>query len=117
MTDSSRPSRIDLEVEPRALLSDLRTIARICREDIPQQVLEFTDHAVPVGDATTLDALERALDDRLGGPADARIAVSVPPDARPPHAEATTSSGTRRRAFAAAARTKWRTSSRSARSG
>lgn len=82
--------RIALGVEPEALLSDLRTIARICREDIPHQELEFVDHIVPLEDATILDVLGQALDDLLGLPADGRISVSVPSGHHAAYAEATT---------------------------
>ncbi|MEU2117111.1 TIGR04141 family sporadically distributed protein [Streptomyces sp. NPDC016459] len=81
--------RIALGIEPEALVSDLRTIARICREDIPHQDLEFVDHIVPVSDPTDLDALERDLDNRLGRPADGRISASVPFDHHVAYAEAT----------------------------
>ncbi|MFK0119518.1 TIGR04141 family sporadically distributed protein [Streptomyces sp. NPDC090994] len=84
-----RGLRIALGVEPEALLSDLRTIARICREDIPHQELEFVDHIVPVSDTETLDDLDRALDDRLGRPADGLISVSVPSEHHEVHAKAT----------------------------
>ncbi|MCL8014242.1 TIGR04141 family sporadically distributed protein [Streptomyces sp. AS02] len=82
--------RISLGVEPEALLSDLRTIARICREDIPHPELEFVDHIVPISDATTLDALDQALDDRIGLPTDGQISVSVPSEHYAACAEATT---------------------------
>ncbi|MET7850754.1 TIGR04141 family sporadically distributed protein [Streptomyces avermitilis] len=82
--------RIALGIEPEALLSDLRTIARICCEDIPHQDLEFVDHIVPVSDPVTLDALEGALDECLGQPADGRISVSVPSEHHVAYAEATT---------------------------
>jgi uncharacterized protein (TIGR04141 family) len=82
--------RIALGVEPEALISDLRSIARICREDIPHQELEFVDHIAPVSDTTTLDTLDQALDDRLGRPADGRISVSVPSEHHAAYAEATT---------------------------
>ncbi|MGW2179617.1 TIGR04141 family sporadically distributed protein [Streptomyces sp. NPDC001732] len=81
--------RIALGIEPEALLSDLRTIARICREDIPHQELEFVDHIVPVTDPTVLGALDRELDDCLGRPADGRISSVVPSDHHGAHAEAT----------------------------
>ncbi|MDI6408494.1 MULTISPECIES: TIGR04141 family sporadically distributed protein [Streptomyces] len=84
-----RGLRISLGVEPEDLLSDLRTITRICREDIPHPELEFVDHVVPVGDVRTLTVLEQALDDLLGGPADGRVAVSVPGAHHTPHTEAT----------------------------
>ncbi|WP_416978788.1 TIGR04141 family sporadically distributed protein [Streptomyces sp. T028] len=82
--------RIALGIEPAALLSDVRTIARICREDIPHQELEFVDHIVPVSDPLTLDALGQALDERLGRPPDGRISVSVPSEHHTAYAEATT---------------------------
>ncbi len=82
--------RIALGIEPEALLSDLRTIAGICREGIPHQELEFVDHIAPVSDQTVLDALERDLDDRLGRPADGRISASVPSDHYVAYTEATT---------------------------
>ncbi|MEU9331769.1 TIGR04141 family sporadically distributed protein [Streptomyces sp. NPDC048290] len=81
--------RIALGVEPTALLSDLRTIARICREDIPHQQLEFIDHIVPVGDPPTLDTLGAALDDRLGRPHDGSVSVCVPSEHHPAATEAT----------------------------
>ncbi|MDK0522842.1 TIGR04141 family sporadically distributed protein [Streptomyces sp. ML-6] len=81
--------KIALGIEPEALLSDLRTIARICREDIPHQELEFVDHIVPVTDPAVLEALEQRLDDCLGRPADGRISSAVPSDHHLAHAEAT----------------------------
>jgi uncharacterized protein (TIGR04141 family) len=82
--------RIALGIEPEALISDLRAIARICREDIPHQDLEFVDHIAPVEDTTTLDVLNQGLDDLLGRPADGRISVSVPSEHHAAYAEATT---------------------------
>ncbi|MEU3605989.1 TIGR04141 family sporadically distributed protein [Streptomyces sp. NPDC035033] len=70
--------KVALGIEPEALLSDLRTIATICREDVPHPELEFVDRIAPVDDPSTLDALERALDNRLGLSSDGRISVSVP---------------------------------------
>ncbi|GGM86061.1 TIGR04141 family sporadically distributed protein [Streptomyces fuscichromogenes] len=85
-----RGLRIALGVEPEALLADLRAITRICREDIPHSELEFVDHIVPVSDTSTLDALDRALDDRLGHPADGDISISVPFGHHTAYTEATT---------------------------
>ncbi|MER6252848.1 TIGR04141 family sporadically distributed protein [Streptomyces sp. NPDC001584] len=82
--------RIALGVEPEDLLFDLRAIARICREDIPHQELEFVDHIMPVSDPADLDALEQALDDRLGRPTDGSISLSVPSDHHVAYVEATT---------------------------
>jgi uncharacterized protein (TIGR04141 family) len=82
--------RIALGIEPEALLSDLRTIARICREDIPHPELEFVDHIVPVSDPTTLDTLHETLDERLGRPDDGSFSVCVPSEHHTAYAEATT---------------------------
>ncbi|MFF7066655.1 TIGR04141 family sporadically distributed protein [Streptomyces pseudovenezuelae] len=82
--------RIALGIEPEALLSDLRTIARICREDIPHPELEFVDHIVPVSDPTTLDTLHESLDDRLGRPDEGSFSVCVPSEHHTAYAEATT---------------------------
>lgn len=82
--------RIALGVEPEALLSDLRTIARICHEDTPHQELEFVDHIVPVTDTMVLDDLAQALDNRLGQPDDGTISVSVPSEHHEAYTEATT---------------------------
>jgi uncharacterized protein (TIGR04141 family) len=82
--------RIALGVEPEALLSDLRAIGRICREDTPHQQLEFVDHIAPVSDPPTRDALDSALDDRLGRPADGGVSVCVPSEHHKAYAEATT---------------------------
>ncbi|MGX1478107.1 UNVERIFIED_CONTAM: uncharacterized protein (TIGR04141 family) [Streptomyces canus] len=82
--------RIALGIEPEALLSDLRTIARICREDIPHPELEFVDHIVPVSDPTTLDTLHETLDDRLGRPDEGSFSVCVPSEHHTAYTEATT---------------------------
>ncbi|MFJ8282497.1 TIGR04141 family sporadically distributed protein [Streptomyces griseoviridis] len=82
--------RIALGIEPEALLSDLRTIARICREDVPHPELEFVDHIAPVSDPTILDALDETLDDRLGRPHEGSFSVCVPAEHHTAHAEATT---------------------------
>ncbi|MFC4981934.1 TIGR04141 family sporadically distributed protein [Streptomyces atroolivaceus] len=82
--------RIALGVEPDALISDLRTIARICREDIPHQELEFVDHIVPVTDTMTLDELDQGFDERLGGRAEALVSVSVPSEHHVAYGDATT---------------------------
>jgi uncharacterized protein (TIGR04141 family) len=81
--------RIALGVEPEALISDLRTITRICREDFPHHELEFIDHIVPVSARTTLDALDRELDDTLGRPSDGTISSCVPSELHTACAEAT----------------------------
>ncbi|MEU2073415.1 TIGR04141 family sporadically distributed protein [Streptomyces sp. NPDC013489] len=85
-----RGLKIAVGIEPGELISDLRTVAAICREDAPHRELEFVDRIVPVDDSPTTEALERALDERLGLPADGRITVSVPSDHHEAYEEATT---------------------------
>ncbi|MFB6836700.1 TIGR04141 family sporadically distributed protein [Streptomyces sp. NPDC056361] len=82
--------KIALGIEPGELISDLRAVAAICSEDVPHQELEFVDRIVPVDDSATTEALDRALDERLGFPADERITVSVPSGHHEAYAEATT---------------------------
>ncbi|MFF3425168.1 TIGR04141 family sporadically distributed protein [Streptomyces sp. NPDC002602] len=82
--------KIALGIEPGELLSDLRTITAICHEDAPHPELEFIDRIAPVGDPSTLEALERTLDDRLGLTGGERIAISVPFDHHEAYTEATT---------------------------
>ncbi|MFE1361471.1 TIGR04141 family sporadically distributed protein [Streptomyces harbinensis] len=84
-----RGLNIALGVEPDALISDLRAIDRICREDIPHPELEFVDHIVPVNDGTTGAALDQALDERLGGLTDGHISAAVPHGLHADYTEAT----------------------------
>ncbi|WP_372344167.1 TIGR04141 family sporadically distributed protein [Streptomyces sp. KL116D] len=81
--------RLSLGIEPADLVADLRTITRVCQDDIPHGELEFVDHIVPITDATILTALETALDRHLAGPADGRISYSVPLGLHNEYAEAT----------------------------
>ncbi|WP_407549386.1 TIGR04141 family sporadically distributed protein [Streptomyces sp. Pv4-95] len=81
--------RLPLGIEPADLVEDLRTITRVCQDDIPHPELEFVDHIVPVTDTVTRAALEAALDRLLGAPADGRISSSVPLDLHETYAEAT----------------------------
>ncbi|MDJ0465259.1 TIGR04141 family sporadically distributed protein [Streptomyces sp. H27-C3] len=81
--------RLPLGIEPADLVEDLRTITRVCQDDIPHPDLEFVDHIVPVTDAVTLAGLDASLDRHLGAPPDGRISFSVPLDLHDTYAEAT----------------------------
>ncbi|WP_338702528.1 TIGR04141 family sporadically distributed protein [Streptomyces sp. Q6] len=81
--------RLPLGIEPTDLVQDLRTITRVCQDDIPHPELEFVDHIVPVTDTVILARLDAALDRLLGAPPDGRISFSVPLDLHDTYAEAT----------------------------
>ncbi|WP_326710102.1 TIGR04141 family sporadically distributed protein [Streptomyces sp. NBC_01474] len=70
--------QISLGIEPGALVSDIREIARVCRERAPLPELEFVEHILPVKGKAILDALDQALDDVLGRPDAGGITVAVP---------------------------------------
>lgn len=72
--------RLRLGVEGADLVSDIRAIARVLREEKPSPELEFVEHVVPVDDPNLLTRLERVLDDLLGQKPDGRISVAVPAD-------------------------------------
>lgn len=81
--------RLPLGIEPADLVEDLRTITRVCKDDIPHPDLEFVDHIVPVTDAITRAGLDSSLDRHLGAPPDGRVSFSVPLDLHDTYAEAT----------------------------
>ncbi|GAA2539166.1 MULTISPECIES: TIGR04141 family sporadically distributed protein [Streptomyces] len=72
--------RLQLGVEGTDLISDIRAIARVLREEKPNPELEFVEHVVPVGDPLLLTRLETVLDDLLGQEPDGKIRVAVPAD-------------------------------------
>ncbi|MFI9599960.1 TIGR04141 family sporadically distributed protein [Streptomyces sp. NPDC052043] len=82
--------RVPLGIEPHDLIADIREIARACGERTPHHELEFVDHIVPAKDGPTVAALDQALDEALGRPADGRISVSVPSDHHDAYSTATT---------------------------
>jgi uncharacterized protein (TIGR04141 family) len=72
--------RMRLGVECDDLLADIRTIARVLREEKPSPELEFVEHVAPVDDLNLLSRLESALDALLGQQPDGKIGVAVPAD-------------------------------------
>ncbi len=61
-------------VMPDALVSDIREVERICREEVPDDALAFIDYVQPVASGKAGD-LDAALDDRLGDEANAAAHV------------------------------------------
>ncbi|MET4922735.1 TIGR04141 family sporadically distributed protein [Streptomyces sp. PSRA5] len=72
--------RMRLGIDAMDLVTDIRAIARVLREEAPTPELEFVEHIVPVKDDNLVARLEEQLDDMLGERADGRIAVAVPSD-------------------------------------
>ncbi|WP_330176091.1 TIGR04141 family sporadically distributed protein [Streptomyces sp. NBC_01498] len=72
--------RMRLGIDAMDLVTDIRAIARVLREEAPTPELEFVEHIVPVKDDDLVARLEKQLDDMLGERADGRIAVAVPSD-------------------------------------
>lgn len=72
--------RMRLGIDAMDLVTDIRAIARVLREEAPTPELEFVEHIVPVKDDDLVARLEEQLDDMLGERADGRIAVAVPSD-------------------------------------
>ncbi|MBW1597312.1 TIGR04141 family sporadically distributed protein [Streptomyces sp. JJ38] len=70
--------RMRLGIEAEDLVTDVRTIARVLRDEAPAPELEFVEHIVPVKDADLVTRLEERLDGMLGEVSDGRIAVAVP---------------------------------------
>lgn len=61
-------------VMPDALLSDIREVERICREEVPDDALAFIDYVQPVASGKSA-GLDAALDDLLGDEANAAAHV------------------------------------------
>ena len=77
--EGSAGLRIRLGVQPEDLVSDIREIARVCRECPPDPALEFIDHIRPVAERHTLGVLEAKLDAILGGDVSAgAVSATVP---------------------------------------
>lgn len=78
--DGGSGLRLPLGIEPGDLISDIREIARACRDRSPQPDLEFVEQIMPVQEADTLSALDLALDEALGLPAHGLVTDTVPMD-------------------------------------
>ncbi|WP_051760598.1 TIGR04141 family sporadically distributed protein [Herbidospora cretacea] len=72
--------RLHLGVEGPDLISDVREISRVCREDRPHKDLEFVEYITQIKDEETARCLESALDELLGGPDEGRVVGAVPAD-------------------------------------
>ncbi|MEE1927599.1 TIGR04141 family sporadically distributed protein [Streptomyces sp. TRM 70351] len=72
--------RMRLGIDAGALVSDIKAITRVLRDEAPAPELEFVEHIVPVKDAGLVTRLEEQLDDMLGEEPDGRIAAAVPSD-------------------------------------
>lgn len=59
--------RMRFGVEPQALADDIRECARVCREEQPDQALEFIEYVQPVGDTATEAMLDGELEKLLAG--------------------------------------------------
>ncbi|MFC4016213.1 DUF6119 family protein [Nonomuraea purpurea] len=70
--------RLHLGVDGPDLLSDVREISRVCREERPHPDLEFVEYITEITDVDLIARLEEALDDLLGGPDQGRVAGAVP---------------------------------------
>ncbi|MEV4354065.1 DUF6119 family protein [Nonomuraea sp. NPDC049625] len=70
--------RLHLGVEGPDLLSDVREISRVCREERPHPDLEFVEYIIEITDVKLIARLEAVLDDLLGQPNEGRVAGAVP---------------------------------------
>lgn len=65
--DGSVGLRMRFGVEPDALAADIRECARVCREEQPDEALEFIEYIQPVSDAATKGVLDGELERLLSG--------------------------------------------------
>ncbi len=72
--------RLPYGADPATLISDIRTIARVSREELPVPELEFVESVVPVDDRETISALNLELDHALGTLGGVRATATVPTD-------------------------------------
>ncbi|WP_157254918.1 DUF6119 family protein [Nonomuraea typhae] len=70
--------RLHLGVEGANLISDVREISRVCREESPRPDLEFVEYVTQITDPDLVTRLEQALDVILGGLDEGRVAGAVP---------------------------------------
>ncbi|MDV9169022.1 DUF6119 family protein [Streptomyces sp. W16] len=72
--------RLPYGANAASLISDIRTIARVSKEELPHPQLEFVESVVQLQDAETVSLLDAALDHALGTVDGARLAATVPTD-------------------------------------
>lgn len=72
--------RLPYGADPAALVSDIRTIAKVSREELPHPELEFIESVVSVEDLESVASLNLALDHALGTLGGARATATVPTD-------------------------------------
>ncbi|MGP3949576.1 DUF6119 family protein [Streptomyces sp. 7N604] len=72
--------RLPYGANAQALISDVRTIAKVCRDELPHPQLEFVDSVVPIEDRSTIVLLEEAVDEALGTIDGIRAVAAVPSD-------------------------------------
>ncbi|MEV4759883.1 DUF6119 family protein [Micromonospora sp. NPDC049559] len=79
LVEGSDALRLHLAVEPEHLISDLREIDRVCRQEPPYADLEFITQIRPVSPRDPrLPDLEKQLDELLGLPDPPEIGLAVP---------------------------------------
>ncbi|MFC1434502.1 TIGR04141 family sporadically distributed protein [Streptacidiphilus sp. N1-3] len=72
--------RLPYGAEPESLVADIRTIARVCREELPLPELEFIERVTQVHDEDIVGLLDLEFVAALGGTARGRIGAVVPED-------------------------------------
>ncbi|MFJ5608268.1 DUF6119 family protein [Streptomyces sp. NPDC093221] len=72
--------RLPYGADPAALISDIRIIAKVSREELPLPELEFVESVTPVQEQEMIASLNLALDAALGTLGGVRATATVPSD-------------------------------------
>lgn len=72
--------RLPYGADPATLISDIRTIARVSKEELPVPELEFVESVMSVQEQEMISSLNLALDDALGALDAVRATATVPTD-------------------------------------
>lgn len=72
--------RLPYGADPATLISDIRTIAKVSREELPLPELEFVESVTPVQEQEMIASLNLALDAALGTLDGVRATATVPTD-------------------------------------
>ncbi|MDT0318444.1 TIGR04141 family sporadically distributed protein [Streptomyces millisiae] len=75
--------RLPYGADAASLVRDIRTIARVCREEPPRPELEFVESVAPIKEAATVRLLDERLDQALGTLDGARLGATVPEERLP----------------------------------